>query len=272
MKGVLKEAGYAALKVCHQVYHCLETDSMAAIHGDDIIAEGKPEKMDRLDEGLKQLIVVKVLDRVGPRAAEHGQDLKRHIVYINGQRFECLEHPKHLAAITRNRSKMGDPEAFDELEEVEGKLYQQDAGISIYLCSGRFDIQFCVKKLSEMMTKPRKLGSLRLARLARYLVGTEKLVLRFDHQEYGDTLRIAVDSVGLEARNAIPRTQGWNSIDVETDSTAATGMCSRTDVGKNHQHRRRNGLDGCDRDVLPIGRWKDQTHPCSMAVDPRRQS
>ena len=44
MNGVLKEAGYAALKVCHQVVHCLETDSMAAIHGDDIIAEGEPEK------------------------------------------------------------------------------------------------------------------------------------------------------------------------------------------------------------------------------------
>ena len=45
MKGVLKEAGYAALKVCHQVYHCLETDSMAAIHGDDIIAEGEPREI-----------------------------------------------------------------------------------------------------------------------------------------------------------------------------------------------------------------------------------
>ena len=56
MKGVLKEAGYAARKVCHQVYHCLETDSMAAIHGDDIIAENP--------------INWKVLDRVGPRAAE----------------------------------------------------------------------------------------------------------------------------------------------------------------------------------------------------------
>ena len=45
MKGVLKEAGYAALKVCHQVYHCLETDCMAAIHARDIIAEGEPEKL-----------------------------------------------------------------------------------------------------------------------------------------------------------------------------------------------------------------------------------
>ena len=156
MKGVLKETGCAALKVCHQVYHCLETDSMAAIHGDDIIAEGDPEKLDRLDEVLRRLVVVKALDRVGPRAAEHGQYLKRHIVYINGQGFEWLGDPKHLAAIIRNRCKVGvkpqsspgskdlgrsDPEALDELEEVEGKLYQQDTGISIYVSSGRFDTQ-----------------------------------------------------------------------------------------------------------------------------------
>ena len=70
MKGVLGEAGYAALKVCHQVYYCLEADSMAAIHGDDIIAEGEPEKLNRLDEVLKQLVVVKVLDRIGPGAVE----------------------------------------------------------------------------------------------------------------------------------------------------------------------------------------------------------
>ena len=53
------------------------------------------------------MVVVKVLDRVGPRAAEHGQYLKRHIVHINGQGFEWLEDPKHLAAIIRNRSKAG---------------------------------------------------------------------------------------------------------------------------------------------------------------------
>ena len=35
-----------------------------------------------------------------------------------------------------------DPEALDELEKVEGKLYQQDSSISIYV-----DIQFCVKRM-----------------------------------------------------------------------------------------------------------------------------
>ena len=118
---------------------------------------------------------VKVLDRVGPGAAELGQYLKRHIPYIVGKGFEWLEDPKHIAAIIRNRSKMGakpqsspgskdlaktGPEALDELEEMEAKLYQQDTGISIYMSSGRFDMQFCVKRLGEIMTKPRKMGNL----------------------------------------------------------------------------------------------------------------
>ena len=54
MKGVRGEAGYAALKVRHQFYYCLEADSMAAIQGVDVIAEGEPEKLNRRDEVLKR--------------------------------------------------------------------------------------------------------------------------------------------------------------------------------------------------------------------------
>ena len=152
---------------------------------------------------MKQLVVVKILYRVGPRAAEHGQYLKRHIVYINGQGFEWLEDPKHLTAIIKNHFKVGaKPQGFPRLQGPREKRSRSvgragkggRTSISMYVSSGRFDIQFCVKRLSEMMTKPRKLGNLRLSRLAKYFVGTEKLVLRFDHQEYGDTVRIAVDS------------------------------------------------------------------------------
>ena len=67
---------------------------MVAIHGDDIIAEGEPEKLNRLDEVLKQLVVVKVLDRIGPGAVEHGRYLKRHIVYIEGSETPCCDHQK----------------------------------------------------------------------------------------------------------------------------------------------------------------------------------
>ena len=197
-------------------------------------------------------------------------------MYING------------AAIIRNRSKVGakpqsspggkdlgrsDPEALDELEEVEGKLYQQDTGISIYVSSGRFDIQYCVKRLSEMMTKPRKLGNPRLARLARYLVGTGKLVLRFDHQEYGDTgncRRLRLGWAGIPWRTSCGLVGCIrSSASIEFRRSRAPRNRGRLGTrnlhkahvrgdGKNHQHRRRNGLDGCDRDVFPNGRWKDQ--------------
>ena len=133
-----------------------------------------------------------------------------------------------------------------------------------------------------MMTKPRKMGDLRLARLARYLVSTQMLTLRLDHQEYGDTVRNSVDSdwagseerysthAGLEFHGghlvdswvASDQVRALSSgeaelygivdgsargiftkhmyeemvrninIDVETDSTGAVGMCSRTGVGK----------------------------------------
>ena len=53
---------------------------MAAIHGDGILAEGEPEKLNRLDEVLKRLVNVKVLDRTGPGAMEQCQYLKKHIV------------------------------------------------------------------------------------------------------------------------------------------------------------------------------------------------
>ena len=98
---------------------------MAAIHGDDIIAEGEPKDLDRLDEVLKKLVLVKVLDRVGPRATEHGQYLKRHIAYMNGQGFEWLEDPKHLAAIIRNRSKVGVKPQSSPGARTSGKAIQK---------------------------------------------------------------------------------------------------------------------------------------------------
>ena len=65
-----------------------------------------------------------------------------------------------------------------------------------------------MKRLSEMMSKPRKMGNLRLARLLRYLVGTQKLTLRFDHQQCGDIVKIPVDSdwAGSEERYSTFRT------------------------------------------------------------------
>ena len=103
MKCVLGEAGYAALEVCHQLYYCLEADSMAAIHGDDILAEGEPEKLNRLDEVLKRLVDVKVLDRTGPGAMEHCQYLKKYIVDTQDKGL----HPRAVVSADDMRKDQG---------------------------------------------------------------------------------------------------------------------------------------------------------------------
>ena len=54
------------MRCSRQVTRCITAlmrTQMAASHGDDIIAEGEPEELDRLDEVSKRLVVVEVLDK-----------------------------------------------------------------------------------------------------------------------------------------------------------------------------------------------------------------
>ena len=77
---------------------------MAAIHGDDIIAEEEPEKLDRLDEILKQLVAVKKgagqnqARSIRARTVDEGS--------AGGQQrqgVEWMEDSGQLAAIADNR-------------------------------------------------------------------------------------------------------------------------------------------------------------------------
>ena len=139
-----------------QVYYCPGADSMAATHGDDIIAEGEPEELDRLDEVSKRLVGGEV----------HGQYLKWHILHIEDQGLDtsCCDHQKPFQGWFEQNLGRRDPEALDELAEPEAKLYQQDTGMGVCVSSGRFDMRFCVKRQSAMMSRPRKMGDLRLSR------------------------------------------------------------------------------------------------------------
>ena len=98
---------------------------------------------------------------------------------VSADRKLIHQHAKPQSSPSSKDLGRSDPEALDDLAEVEAKLHQQGTGINIFVSSGRLDIQFCVKRLSEMMSKPRKMGNLRLARLPRCFVGTQWLTLRF---------------------------------------------------------------------------------------------
>ena len=107
-----------------------------------------------------------------------------------------------------------DPEALDELEEVEGKLFQQDTGISIYVSSGRFDIQFRVKRLSEMMDETTKAGQSSTCKAGKTPCGYREACAQIRSSRVRRHCEeLPLTQIGVEARSAIPRTQGWNSME-----------------------------------------------------------
>ena len=109
------------------------------------------------------------------------------------------------------------------------------------------------------------MGNLRLARLARYPVRTQKLVLRFDHQEYGDIVRIPVDSdwAGSEERYSTHAGLEFHG-EYLVDSWVASDQVRALSPGEAELH---GIVDGSAQGI-----FKDQTHQSSLVVDPRRHS
>ena len=142
-----------------------------------------------------------------------------------------------------------------------------------------------------MMTKPRKLTIIDLQGWARYFVGTEKHVLRFDHKKYEDTVRMATDSdwagseercsthAGMEIHGTSLEFVGCIRSSASIDFRRIDG--SARGIFKNHSYEEMGRTINIDvetdstaalRDVFPNGRWKDQTQSHSLVVDPRRHS
>jgi hypothetical protein len=99
-----------------------------------------------------------------------------------------------------------DATSLDELAGEEATAFRSDSGTLLYVVSGRFDIAYTTRLLSEQMATPLRLGDLRLERLARYLSGCPSLALMFVFQQEQFGSKIPVDS-------------NWASEDTERRST-----------------------------------------------------
>ena len=105
MVGVFDKCGYETLAISRQMFFSPRFDSLAALHGDDVIVEGEQEALDFLDQAIKPLCNVKVLPRVGPGATVMGRYLKRYICYIPGVGYEWNDDPKHVIQLLEATGK-----------------------------------------------------------------------------------------------------------------------------------------------------------------------
>ena len=77
-----------------------------------------------------------------------------------------------------------------------------------YLAVDRVDIQFATKELARTMAKPIEGDVLKAKTIGRYLLGTPRLVMRFDWCDQIDTLSVYSDSDWAGCRNTRKSTSG----------------------------------------------------------------
>ena len=77
-----------------------------------------------------------------------------------------------------------------------------------YLSSDRGDVQFAVKELCRGMSKPTKAEIKKIRRLARYLIGKPRVVMRYKFQKKGQGLRGYSDSDWAGCRRTAKSTSG----------------------------------------------------------------
>jgi len=210
MVTVFIAASYRPLAVSRQVFYSERHDSMAALHGDDVIIEAEGEDLDKFDIVMKEHCSCKIMPRIGPnQSARMGRYLKRYICYIPGMGYEWNEDPAHVQKLLQSTGKQGarpqlspmskdagksDPLCLDALEAEAATRFRSDTGSILYVSSGRFDLQHASQTLSELMSKPIRLGFARVERCARYLAGSGFLALVFRHEPEPTKTVVIVDS------------------------------------------------------------------------------
>ena len=95
----------------------------------------------------------------------------------------------------------------EELGAKEASLYRAVAARANYLALDRADLQYSVKEICRLMSKPTERGMRKLRRLARYLAGAPRVVWKFDWQGEED-LTVYSDSDYAGCRRTARSTSG----------------------------------------------------------------
>lgn len=92
IRGSLTPEGFLTSAAIPGLYYHPEWDIMVACHGDDFIAEGLAEDLDRLDKVMKEKFEVKILPRIGDPI--HGGEVPEGTHLHRIIRFDGKGRPK----------------------------------------------------------------------------------------------------------------------------------------------------------------------------------
>ena len=202
--------GFEKGNACGVIFYHEERDLSLAVHGDDFSFCGLDEDLKWINEQMGRWFDIKVRAILGedPEDDKEVTILGRIVRWTsNGSEFEA--DPKHRSLIMETfgfkegskglvnngekdtREEVGDNEEMDkgEATEFRGVVARMN-----FLSQDCPDLQFPVKECSKQMARPTKGAWKSAKKIARYLVGREKVVWKYDWQEEGDETYTVTDS------------------------------------------------------------------------------
>ena len=177
-----------------------ETNMRCVVHGDDFTFMGRRgdlievkrqmmEWYDIKDRGMYgfdkpgQVSILNRMIRWSETYIEYEADQKHARVIIEELDMEDAKSVVSPCVKDEEGEEDGEGLDLDELLDAEeGTAFRRLAARANYLAADRADIAYAVKGLCRDMSAPKVSSWRKLKRLARYLVGTKRLVLRYPRQ------------------------------------------------------------------------------------------
>ena len=209
----LQKAGLQPIVCMPMTFVHTELEIEVAVHGDDFVAEGVKESLDKLDEIMEQYFDVKRLPRIGPPEyggeTTAGDHLKCTIAWTRSG-FTWEGNPKHVKDLfdlmgfdettkgvdtpSVKESGKGVRSALDELNARDVALFRSAAGTLQYIAQDMIAIKQATAEVMQGMAVPLQVHQLRLARVTRYLIKYPGEVWHYDYQDNPGVLDEICDS------------------------------------------------------------------------------
>jgi hypothetical protein len=203
------KAGFIRLVGCAQMYYHPKRRLKVVVHGDDFLSEGEKQQLWWFDKFLRAEFKVKFGTMIGPGEEYDVTFLIRSLAYVPEIGYTYSPDEKHINICVE---KLGLEAAKpvkapgvedhggvlstgqDKLGKVDSGVFVSCTGSLIYLALDRYDIQYAVRCLAQVLSSPCVLDMLILKHLVKCLIGTRTWLWVFHFQEMPKLLDAGSDS------------------------------------------------------------------------------
>ena len=205
------------------VFHHGEREISVLVHGDDYFSSAHREHLDWLEKGLGEKYEIQT-QRIG---GSEGRDVEgkilNRVVRWTQAGYEVEADPRHAELVVKQLG-VGSMKALstpgvegkeeEDLEEdkaligEEATQYRAIAARLNYLSADRPDLQYAAKEACRDMASPTDGSWRRLIRIARYLLGSPRLVWMYNLQEEIEVAEAFSDANWAGCRQSRKSTSG----------------------------------------------------------------